>query len=224
MRTSRKYPFSLTKTSKKKLLHWAQQFNEVVWLDSNNYPQKHETYQAVLAVDAFTALKTDSQFAFKKLNEYQTLTNDWLFGYLSYDLKNDVENLESANFDGLHFPGLYFFQPKRVFLFSKKHVEIQYLNMVSDEMETDWKTINSFQIPEDNYADTAPVQINGRTSKDAYIEKVHQMLEHIKRGDIYEANLCQEFYAEGCQINPLHTFFHLNDISTPAVFGFPKIG
>ena len=30
-------------------------------------------------------------------------------------LKNDVESLESNNFDGLQFPELYFFQPKKIF-------------------------------------------------------------------------------------------------------------
>lgn len=223
MRTSKRYPFPLTETSKKKLLHWAQQFNEVVWLDSNHYPQKNETYQAVLAVDAFTALKTDSQFAFKKLGDYQTLTRDWLFGYLSYDLKNDVENLQSNNFDGLYFPELYFFQPKKVFLFSREYVEIQYLNIVAEEIETDWQTISSIEIAEENSSETLSVKINSRTAKAAYIEKVRQMLEHIKRGDIYEANLCQEFYAEDAMVNPLHTFFHLNDISRPPFSVFLKL-
>ena len=53
---------------------------------------------------------------FEKLKEYQTYTNDWIFGYLTYDLKNDVEDLKSNNFDGLEFPDLYFFQPKKLFL------------------------------------------------------------------------------------------------------------
>ena len=106
MRTVKKYPFSLTEDSKTKLLQWAQQFDEVVWMDSNNYSQKHETYQAILAVDAFTSIKTDAYTAFDKLKDYQTTTADWIFGYLTYDLKNDVEKLNSNNFDGLGFPDL----------------------------------------------------------------------------------------------------------------------
>lgn len=41
------------------------------------------------------------------------------------------------------------------------------------------------------------------------------MLAHIHRGDIYEANFCQEFYAEDLQINPVQTFLKLNSISRP---------
>ena len=97
---------------KKQLLQWAQQFREVVFLDSNDYPQQYSSSDAVLAVDAFTSIKTDYLNGFDKLNEYQQVTKDWLFGYLSYDLNNDTEALTSRNFDGLGFPDLYFFQPR----------------------------------------------------------------------------------------------------------------
>ena len=222
MRTIKKFSFSLNEEAKTRLLLWAEQFEEVIWLDSNNYSQKHETYQAILAVDAFTALKTDSQNAFEKLKEYQAITSDWLFGYLSYDIKNDVEKLHSNNFDGLGFPDLYFFQPKKIFLFSEEFVEVHYLNMVADEIETDWESIS--EILKNNESETLKkVNINARTTKDSYIQKVEEVLEHIKRGDIYEANICQEFYSEDSQIDPLETFLQLNKISKPPFSVFLKL-
>lgn len=225
MRTIKKLPFSINSDSKKKLLSWAQEFNEVVWLDSNQYPQKHTSYEAILAVEAFTAIKTDELTAFANLEEYQKTTKDWLFGYLSYDLKNDVENLHSNNFDGLKFPSLYFFQPKKVFLFSEDEVEIQYLNFVSDEMESDWEDIlNHFSDKSTSEEKSiSNIIINARTQKASYLEKANQVLEHIKRGDIYEANLCQEFYAENFEINPLSAFIHLNEISKPPFSAFLKL-
>jgi para-aminobenzoate synthetase component 1 len=223
MRTIKKFPFSLNEDNKTRLLHWAQQFEEVVWLDSNNYSQKHETYQALLAVDAFTALKTDFHNAFNKLKEYQTITADWIFGYLTYDLKNDVEKLHSSNFDGLGFPDLYFFQPKKLFLFSENSVEVHYLNMVADEIEEDWASISKALQKPDPEETLKPVKISIRTTKDNYIRKVEEVLEHIKRGDIYEANVCQEFYAEDAEIKPLETFLQLNKISKPPFSVFLKL-
>ncbi|MEZ4874618.1 MAG: aminodeoxychorismate synthase component I [Flavobacteriaceae bacterium] len=223
MRLKQSFSVPLTGSLKRKLLTWAQQFNEVVWLDSNHYHQSHGQYQALLAVEAFTSLKTDSFQAFEQLETYQKTTNDWLFGYLSYDLKNDVESLSSHNFDGLHFPELYFFQPKKVFLFTEDQVEIQYLNLVSDELETDWQIIqNTPEYPAEDSAHS-PVKIRLRTSKDAYFDKVREMLRHIERGDIYEANFCQEFFSEGVAIDPLKTFFHLNEISKPPFASFLKL-
>jgi len=223
MRTVKKYPFSLTEDSKNRLLQWSQQFQEVVWLDSNNYSQLHETYQAILAVDAFTALKTDSKDAFNKLKEYQATTADWIFGYLSYDLKNDVEKLHSSNCDGLDFPELYFFQPKKLFLFSENNVEVHYLNMVADEMDEDFNAISEIvPQPEESEIPKA-INISIRTSKESYLQKVGEVLEHIKRGDIYEVNICQEFYSEDVEIHPLETFFQLNKISKPPFSVFLKL-
>lgn len=223
MRTIKKYSFSLTKASKAGLLQWAQQYDEVVWLDTNSYKQKHQSYHAILAVEAFTAIKTDFKDAFEKLKEYQTITVDWIFGYLSYDLKNDLEQLKSNNFDGLNFPDLYFFQPKKLFLFTEESVEIHYLNMVDDEMEDDWKAISENISQTINRNSSESLKINARTLKESYIEKVNKTLEHIKRGDIYEANICQEFYSENTVINPLETFINLNEISKPPFSVFLKL-
>ena len=223
MRSTKKVSISLSNGFKNKLLNWAQQYQEVVWLDSNNFQQVYSSYQAMLAVDAFTAIKTDAQGAFKKLEEYQTLSKDWLFGYLTYDLKNDLENLSSSNFDGLHFPDLYFFQPKKVFLFTETEVHIHYLTVVEDEMESDWQTILHFSETKKIPSETHSVKIRLRTSKDSYFEKVATMLQHIERGDIYEANFCQEFFSENVHLDPLSTFFHLNEISTPPFATFLKL-
>ncbi|WP_203296396.1 anthranilate synthase component I family protein [Luteirhabdus pelagi] len=222
-RAVRSFSFSEAESLKKKILRWAQQFEEVVWLDSNSYDWEHGRYEAILAVDALTALRSDTQNAFDQLEEYQNTTDDWIFGYLSYDLKNDVEDLESRNFDGLNFPALYFFQPKRVFLFSKEEVSLHYLPMVEDEMQDDWKDIHEVSEVEPTVVKEAAPKIKLRTSKDSYYDKLHQMLHHIERGDIYEANFCQEFYAEDVSIDPLHTFLHLNEISKPPFASFLKL-
>ena len=197
---------------KNQLLHWANQHREVVFLDSNAYHQKYSSYDAVLAVDAFTSIKTDYENAFQDLYQYQSQTKDWLFGYLSYDLKNDSEVLQSNNFDGLNFPDLFFFQPKKLFLIKKNQVEIQYLRMCDDEIELDFEEILSMVSVIHH---PSSIKIEQRISKENYLSKVSKMLEHIHRGDIYEANFCMEFYVEKAQIEPLEIYQKLNAISEP---------
>ncbi len=223
-RTVRKYNFTLTEDYKQKLLNWAQQCDEVVWLDSNGYQQNHGSWKAILAVDAFTSIKTDYHDAFEKLEEYQTVTADWLFGYLTYDLKNAVENLKSENNDALEFPDLFFFQPKKVFLFSDDTVALHYLNAVADTMETDWIDILNGNLPKaKTTVDQNTIKIRLRTSKDSYFEKVNSLLVHIERGDIYEANFCQEFFSKNASIDPVKTFMQLNEISRPPFATFLKM-
>jgi para-aminobenzoate synthetase component 1 len=197
---------------KNQLLDWSQQFREMVFLDSNNYHQKQSSFDCVLAVDAFTSIKTDFHNAFEDLKQYQQQTKDWLFGYLSYDVKNDVEDLHSNNFDGLHFPDLFFFQPKKLFLLKGNQLEVRYLQLCDDEIESDLIDIeNNCQLSIINYQ----LSIQQRISKESYIAKVNQMLEHIHRGDIYEANFCMEFYAENAIIEPVKIYQKLNAISKP---------
>ncbi len=47
--------------------------------------------------------------SFDTLKEFSCSDNDWLFGFFSYDLKNQIENLASENIDNLYFPLLNFF-------------------------------------------------------------------------------------------------------------------
>jgi para-aminobenzoate synthetase component 1 len=196
---------------KQQLLIWSQQFREVVFMDSNDYPQQYSSFDCMLAVDAFTSIKTDYLNAFEDLNQYQQITKDWLFGYLSYDLKNDTEDLVSTNFDGLNFPDLFFFQPKKLFLINGNQLEIQYLTMCDDEIEEDLEKIR-LQIV-DYRLQITDVEIKQRISKANYLKKASKILEHIHRGDIYEANFCMEFFAENAVINPLEKFLKLNEIS-----------
>ncbi|TVZ59485.1 para-aminobenzoate synthetase component 1 [Flavobacteriaceae bacterium MAR_2010_105] len=201
---------------KYRLLHWSQQFNEVVWLDSNTYGPNKNTYDAILAVDAFSMLQTDTCQAFSQLKDFHNQTKDWIFGFLTYDLKNDLEDLKSENKDELEFPELWFFQPKKVFLIKGATVEIQYLKQYEQEIKQDLKRIEDYPLSKaTNSNDATQIKIKLQIHKDAYVEKVSSMLEHIHRGDIYEANFCQEFYAENTPISPLETYQKLNAISKP---------
>jgi para-aminobenzoate synthetase component 1 len=196
---------------KQQLVTWGQQFREITFLDSNSFFNEFSSFDCVLAVDAFTSVKTDYHNAFEDLKQYQQTARDWLFGYLSYDLKNDLEHLQSKNHDGLDFPDLFFFQPKKLFLLKGNQLEIQYLNMCDDEVENDFEEINNFEI---NKSFTPnKVEVQQRISKQNYIEKVFKLLEYIHHGDLYEANFCMEFFAEKATINPLEKFLKLNAIS-----------
>ncbi|MFP4845871.1 anthranilate synthase component I family protein [Winogradskyella sp. PE311] len=224
MRTNKPFKPKSINTFKQNLLQWSQQFDDIVWLDSNNHRTQYSSYDAILAVDAFTSIKTDYVEAFKRLEDYQRSTKDWIFGYLTYDLKNTTEALKSDNLDNLNFPDLYFFQPKKLFLIKDDSVEIKYLSMVDDEIDKDLKAINSFSNTNPVEKPCKPIKIKLRIHKDDYFKKVNKMLSHIQRGDIYEANFCQEFYAEGSVINPIESFNKLNTISKPPFATYLKQG
>jgi para-aminobenzoate synthetase component I len=220
LRTSIYKDISNPKRFKQQLLFWSQEFREVIFMDSNDYPQKYSSYDCILAVDAFTSIKTDYHNAFEDLKQYQQTTKDWLFGYLSYDLKNDTEDLQSSNPDGLNFPDLFFFQPKKIFLLKGDQLEIKYLNLCDDELEHDFSEILISQKVKTEVDEV--VTIKQRIAREEYLDKISKMLDYIHQGDLYEANFCMEFYAEQVLIDPLEKFIKLNLISEPPFSVFFK--
>ena len=222
LRTVIKKKISNPNLFKTQILAWSQQFREIAFLDSNNYPNDYASYDCLVAVDAFTSIKTDFQNAFDGLKQYQQISKDWLFGYFSYDLKNDTEVLISNNFDGLNFPDLYFFQPKKIFSLNGNILEMSYLNVCDDEIDEDWIAIKNFESL-NNIPISQNIEIKSRTSKTQYLEKVSTILNEIKSGNIYEANFCMEFYAENATVNPMLVYQKLNAISEPPFAVFFKM-
>ncbi|MCI2228747.1 anthranilate synthase component I family protein [Polaribacter sp. MSW13] len=221
-RTLRTFSVDNIDAFKQNILIWAQQFDSAIWLDSNKFNQKYSSFNCALAADEFTSIKTDSYHAFEKLKEYQSITKDYIFGYISYDVKNDVERLSSNNFDGLDFADLYFFQPKKLIFIKGNSIEFQYLRMVDDEIDFDFNEIQQFE-NQKKQEQKKEIKIKLRTRKDEYHSRVSEILDHIKRGNIYEANFCQEFYAENATINPIEVYNHLNTISEPPFAVFLKL-
>ena len=223
-RTIQTFSIDAPSDFKQRLFRWSQQFETIVWLDSNNYQQQYSSFDGCLAVEEFTSIKTDYHNAFDKLKEYQSYTKDFIFGYISYDVKNDVEKITSNNFDGLDFADLFFFQPQKLIFIKGNTVEFQYLRMIDDEIEEDFEEILTFSKQSKTInSDQEGIKIKLRIHKDEYHQKVNKVLAHIKRGDIYEANFCQEFYAETTNINPFEVYEHLNEISEPPFATFLRM-
>ncbi len=219
-RTKYRVELSNTTLFKQKLLAWAQSYRHVVWLDSNQF-KIEATYDAILAVGAETFINYDIDNAFDRLDAYRKKTKDWIFGYLSYDLKNDIENVTSTNADELGFPELFFFQPQKLFLFKNNALEVKYIDKFEVELQQDLKQIDNFKSNNDEVSTSVVIQ--SRLSQHDYLNKIKHIKAHIYRGDIYEVNFCQEFFATQSCINPLAVYKKLNKISKPPFAAFLRL-
>ncbi len=226
MRTKKIIEIKDISVFKENLLSWAQKFKVVFWLDSNSsskdFNEKYSSFDALIAIDVEQKLECSYENAFQKLKIFRKETNDYIFGYLSYDLKNDLENLESNNSDRLGFADLFFFQPKKILMLKGNHVTALYPEQIQDEAENDIRTIIDLKSGTKILPTSKKLQINNRISKVSYFKKVESILEHIHRGDIYEVNFCQEFYSENSKIEPLNVYRKLNRISSPPFANFIK--
>jgi para-aminobenzoate synthetase component 1 len=196
--------------TKQKLLSWSKQFSTSVWLDSNQYPSQHSRYECILAVEALSQLSFSDKGSFEALRHYIHQKQDWLFGYLGYDLKNDIEPLESRQKDAVGLPDLCFFQPKRLWISVDNHFEAHYPAGIDPAQ--DWENIQSVTI-ENDHIEFESVLLKPRISPDSYKEKAQSLLNHIHKGDIYEVNFCMEWYAYQMGLQPYDIYAQLNTIS-----------
>jgi len=173
-------------------------------------PLDYITYDLIAGIGSLEILNSNEN-SFNKLNDFQTKHSDWLFGCLSYDLKNEVEALESNNNDNFPTDNMLFFIPEYVLMLKDGVLEIQTFNhkKVCDEF------IFGFNF-EELKTKEFDCNIKQRDTKEAYVEKIKKIKNHIQLGDIYEMNYCQEFYATDVSFSAESVFSELNNkMQTP---------
>lgn len=205
---------------KNKLLNWAFDIatdrnddKPVFYLDSNDHQDAYGQFEVLVAVGKIADINCNETGSFKKLRAFYEECNDWLLGCLSYDLKNEIEELHSDNRDFQQTPDLYFFQPEKLIIIKGNSCKFHYPTEMKMQAEQDFKVIKQYPSSIKHYS--AHVNIRQVISRHEYLKAVDQILQHIQQGDIYEMNFCQTFYAENVQIHPLSVFQKLNQIAKP---------
>lgn len=215
------FDISKIKDFKTRLFLHVCKWSPSVFLDSHpdifSETDSYGSFQCIAASGKLSELKPEHSDNFKNLKSYHSSINDWLFGFITYDLKNEIEELSSKNTDKLEFPAIHFFQPEFIYFITGNELKILYLweYHSKKKIEKVFNEICKISLPESlpEYS----LSIQPVMSKMEYLSAVNSLKNHIKRGDIYEANLCQEFYAENVVIEPEKTFLKLQEVS-PAPF------
>jgi para-aminobenzoate synthetase component 1 len=201
------------------MLSWANQFNICCFLDNQHYHLPHHSYECMAAAGSLQTLATAAGTAFEQLQQLYEHNHDWVFGHLSYDLKNETEGLSSNNTDYIGFPDLCFFIPEVILQLSERELLI---GAVDARHETIFHEICAIEPPEPG--PVGPTAINNRISKDEYMHIIQQLQQHILRGDCYEINFCQEFFAEHVIIDPVQVYCSLSDTSPNPFAAYYKTG
>lgn len=207
---------------KQKVFMWLKNSSYAVFLDSHQFPltaktNNHYCYDWIAAKGAVKIVAPDQQ-PFKYLQMAFDENKDWWFGILTYDLKNETENLYSRKPDNLQFPSCLFFLPE-ILVFSKNgKISIGiYENPVQTNSTPDeiFNLINNSLIDESGYL--PEIKFVSRTSKSSYLENINHLMNHILKGDIYEINYCMEFFADQVQIDPWLAYSYMEKV-VPAPF------
>ena len=198
--------------SPEQFIAWGNDQETFLLLNSNRQStpfDKYARYDFLIAAGSLAEANSGNAF---QLLEDNREKGDWLFGYLTYDIKNQTERLTSDNYDGIGAPDFLFFRPRYVIEIKDGNACIQYLPGIDDEesLKGLMKSILEWKAkPVDEYIP----DIRARVSRDEYLSAVEKIRNHLARGDSYELNYCMEFFAPEAVIDPGRTYLSLNERS-----------
>lgn len=134
-------------------------------------------------------------------------------GFVTYDVKNQIEQLSSGNPSGLAWPELHFFTPQTWLQWRADAVAIH------GPAPQETLQLILATVPPAPRPPMVPV-MRPRMPKADYLAAVESVREDILNGEVYELNLCQEFYAEAVALDPVDVFERLNAASPTPFAGF----
>lgn len=182
------------------MLQWVSHSNIFLFLDNNGYTHTAGPYECLCGRGA-RLLFDAADLLGDRLPQGQ-----WLMGHISYDLKNQLEQLESRHPEIYGYAPAQFFIPEAIAIL-RRNTDI--LEIQAPDPESVLQEILSQEIPEES---TSLPKVSWTTalSKEAYLQTVDTLRAHIREGDCYEINLCNAAVAESVSLDPLQVFRLLN--------------
>lgn len=203
---------------KEKLSNWLEQFDSFSFLDNHKYQFTPHTQECLIAVGAKRKLHIQTGKALDSLQKFiDESKGKWLFGHLNYDLKNEIDNLSSHHEDRIGFPDTFFFEPEIVIRLTENEISI-----IHSDAKDILDAIESVQIKKASIAEQ-PINVKNRIPKEDYISVIEKLKAHILKGDAYEINFCQEFFAENAVIDPFKVYEALSALSPNPFSGFYRV-
>jgi para-aminobenzoate synthetase component 1 len=199
---------------KQKMLNWAQRFSIFCFLDNQQYTTTPNVYECLLAVGARSFLQGGYD-VFKNRNAFIG-NKEWVFGHLTYELLHPFYKIETRKNDPAGFPLFYLFKPKAVLYIKENtlHIEAENgLKIYEELMACGFEKGTA----------SSEIRLQQRFTKQEYIHCIQQLQQHMLRGDCYEVNFCQEFFAEEAVIDPYTVFQNLISVSPNPFSAFYKL-
>lgn len=199
---------------KLQLQKWIEEHEHFCLLDSHSqnlalHAHSYSDYDMLAAAGKQTSFIGSGYSKLSEVDSYIDSIQDWCFGHLSYDLKNEIEDLSSAHPDHLQWPSIDFFQPSYLFAIKANKVVVsvhesqvikpsELFDVIIHTTISDHQKLNLRLVPKLDFH--------------SYQKAVKKLLEHIQRGDIYEANYCFELAAKQ-KMNPHQVYMALSKTS-----------
>ncbi len=214
-RKSKKFAFD--QINLEQLLSWAMGKSCFSFVNGNNYQTLYGAFPQIIFVGKMMQAESN-QNSFEQLDNVINVQQDWLYGFFSYDLKNEIEDLVSNNPSTISFSHMNFIVPEYIIFINNHEFTINSFNE-PDEVYEEINGTKVLETPSMIHV-TKPVS---RTTKRQYFERIEKIKNAIVEGEYYEINYCIEYTAVGERFDPLHCYLKLNQLSPMPFSSFMKI-
>jgi len=215
MRKSSEINIDNLKDFKEQVLLKSKDYSHACILDSGeiNTALQKDKYEFLAALGCSEKLEV-SRHSFHALDEFQKHQKDWIFGAMTYEIKNELDlSLMQENASTVVFPHLFFFKPITVVLVLKENPGKAIVLSLDEGFTLESK--KPLGIPTNKLESP---NFKSNFTKEEYINTVEEIKERIEEGLYYELNLCQEFKASGVSIDPIQLYKKMSQ-SNPVPFG-----
>lgn len=196
------------------MLNWASRFSIFSFLDNAYYSNGSSKFDCLLAAGDKDSISFTGSNGFNLLQKFSDQHKDWLFGHFGYEALSEINIDPVLLHNEVDFGNGFFFVPQIVVQFKEGllFIETDEENPsdIFHQIENESAFINQPQKSVVNFT-------NGITAE-SYKERLTAIKKHILRGDCYELNFCQSFFANDVCIDPLFFYSRLAEIS-PNPFG-----
>lgn len=189
---------------KEQLLQACSHFDYAMLLDSNKHQSPYSRFDWIAAIGHQEVLSASSE-SFQKLRELRK-KKTWLFGHLSFELKNEVEKLTTSHQEQFEFPHLSFFLPETLIYAVSGKLYCESSRFTSEVDLLHFLDELSAHEP----AQDEEIHLEAHESRQGYLDKISSLKEHLQFGNIYEINYCLELSANTHLAEPARTFKKLN--------------
>lgn len=222
----------LTKTSfavkdftafKYQLLNWANRFNSCCFLDNHLYQSPWQQQECLLAVGEQASLHAQAGNALEALQNFVAQhKGQWMFGHLGFGLQQETENISSRHATKhMGFDDIYFFVPALVLQCSTHTIDIFAATVADAQKAFDEIVAIDFEKPAKQ---KKSITYAPRMHAERYMDVVNALKQHIKRGDCYEINFCQEFVSSNVSVDPVDLYSRLSKLSPNPFSCYYKVG
>lgn len=208
-----------------KLLAFSRQFQTCFFYDSNAeqnpaLPMSHRSYDILLGIGKKQVVALAQNNVFNDLEAFQNKHQTWLFGYLTYDLKNEIEALNSSKYDALCLPEAAFIEPQIIITVKGNELQVISKEKEINPSQVFEQIIATLPLPN---ADLPASVINPNISSREYIDAFTALQKEITYGNIYEINYCMAFEATLSHTEYEALYLNLNEISSAPFSAFVKL-